>query len=490
MTNRMLFFLLFATFSLSIYSQNNNICDDMHTYTYVTGLLQCEEIEYGDWELIFEDDFDNTTINREKWYTCIDGWNREHGDNELQYYLDENVILENGLLKLTAQRQPDFYNVWRFNDEGGSITSKFFEYTSGWIQTKSKFKYGLFEVRCRIPDGQGFWPAFWLFGNGEEIDIFEFASNKQDESLTTLHKWHNDGGHEYCPESWKSNTSFANDYHTFSLEWDEYRLIFRVDENITRCIYYVNSYNINGQIVHHYCDNISSGFYFLNDLYPENPQSIILNLAIPSNNSSFGPSPNSQTSFPSSLDIDYVRIYKKNNNNKDITICDNNSSITNYYTGNTISAGGNCSVTISNNEHLELIACDEIILKDGVEIKEGGNFNARISPASKDSASRSQNNNNYHEKGYSYEYTNVTKDKDGLFDIFPNPCNNNFYIQFHQTLDIYNEIKIYDILGNLIYTNNHITEQTYNIDINKTGIYIIKCTTSNNINTKKIIVEP
>lgn len=36
----------------------------MHTYTHVTGLPQCEEIEYGDWELIFEDNFDNTTINR------------------------------------------------------------------------------------------------------------------------------------------------------------------------------------------------------------------------------------------------------------------------------------------------------------------------------------------------------------------------------------------------------------------------------------------
>jgi hypothetical protein len=113
-----------------------------------------------------------------------------------------------------------------------------------------------------------------------------------------------------------------------------------------------------------------------------------------------------------------------------------------------------------------------------------------MSPASKDSASRSQNNNKYHEKGYSYEYTNITTDKDELFDIFPNPCNNNFYIQFHQTLDTYNEIKIYDILGNLIYINSHITEQTYNIDINKAGIYIIKCATSNNINTKKIIVEP
>ena len=70
------------------------------------------------------------------------------------------------------------------------------------------------------------------------------------------------------------------------------------------------------------------------------------------------------------------------------------------------------------------------------------------------------------------------------------PCNGSFYIQFHQAIDTYKEIKIHDIFGNLIYVNGHITEQTYNIDINKAGVYIIKCITSNNTDTKQLLIEP
>ena len=180
------------------------------------------------------------------------------------------------------------------------------------------------------------------------------------------------------------------------------------------------------------------------------PQSIILNLAIPGSNSSFGPPPNSQTIFPSSLDIDYVRVYKKNNNNKDISICGYDSSMTNYYTGNVISVGGDCNVSISNNEHLELIACKEIILKDGFEAKEGSSFKARITPVSRESISSSQDNDYSLGKEYSYKYKNVTANKSELFDVYPNPCKSYFYIKLHHALDSYHEIQIYDMFGNLI----------------------------------------
>src|SRR5258708_25793122 len=52
-------------------------------------------------------------------------------------------------------------------------------YTSGIITTKDKFtqEYGYFEMRARVPHGQGLWPAFWLLHSGPlpwtEIDIFE-----------------------------------------------------------------------------------------------------------------------------------------------------------------------------------------------------------------------------------------------------------------------------------------------------------------------------
>ena len=359
---RMLILFIFLS---SIFPKDINAQDDCDHFTEATydSFEQYKDYEHGLWELIFEDDFNDTTIDKGKWFTCIDGWNREHGNDELQYYLDDNVVVEDGVLKLTTKREPGYYNVWRFNNDGnGYVTTKYFEYTSGWIQTKMNFQYGLYEARCRIPDGQGFWPAFWLYGNGEEIDIFEFSSNEQNRHLTTIHKWYDDGGHEFCPENWESNTSFANDFHIFSLEWDEFVLIFRVDGVVKRIIF--NYYNILGQSFGNY-QSITDGPYTRFALFPSNPQSMILNLAIPGANSNFGDPELTPTIFPSSLDIDYVKVYKKTNPNRDIRLCDYNSSMVNNYTGKTINVAGDCHVVISDGENLELIACDEIVLNDG-----------------------------------------------------------------------------------------------------------------------------
>ena len=102
--------------------------------------------EHGDWTLVFEDDFNETVINTDKWYTCGDGLLRTHG-NELQVYLDDNIEIHDGILHLVAKNQPGRYKTTTDMDD---TTTAYFDYTSGWIQTKSDFLYGLFEIRCKI----------------------------------------------------------------------------------------------------------------------------------------------------------------------------------------------------------------------------------------------------------------------------------------------------------------------------------------------------
>ena len=61
-------------------------------------------------------------------------------------------------------------------------------YYSGMIETPTPmFRYGYFEIRCRLPIHKGAFPAFWLWDakdsnqssdpHYEEIDIFEFSWN-------------------------------------------------------------------------------------------------------------------------------------------------------------------------------------------------------------------------------------------------------------------------------------------------------------------------
>ncbi|MGB1031773.1 MAG: glycoside hydrolase family 16 protein, partial [Flavobacteriales bacterium] len=137
--------------------------------------------------LVWEDNFDGTTLNTDFWNYdlgngCPDlcGW----GNNEPQIYTDDasNVKVEDGYLKLIGVHSP-----------GGDP-----EYTSGKITTKNKITAhsGRFEARIKMPVGQGMWPAFWLLPNDKEygrwplsgeIDITEMVGYSPNTTHGTIH---------------------------------------------------------------------------------------------------------------------------------------------------------------------------------------------------------------------------------------------------------------------------------------------------------------
>ena len=84
-------------------------------------------------------------IFRVKWY--IEDAALEK-NNEQQYYTPEEVFLRDGVLVLRSRKRL----------MGGR------PYTSGLVETKGTFAqaYGRFEVRAKLPRGQGIWPAHWL----------------------------------------------------------------------------------------------------------------------------------------------------------------------------------------------------------------------------------------------------------------------------------------------------------------------------------------
>lgn len=252
------------------------------------------------WVYSFGDEFNGTELDESKWYTCEDGWNREHG-NELQYYLDENIILENGILKLIAKREPGNYPVWRFDGNGnGSIVQKYFEYTSGWIQSKMNFKYGLFEIRFKMPVGKGLWPAFWLYGGNpnEEFDIFEYKGE-------TPNKIHYD---MHCPGSactnfggWVTATgNFSDGFNVMMGEWGQN----------------FSFWYLNGSEFAIWLGNLN---------YQEN---IRANLAIACDGCPFGPGPDNTTLFPATFEIDYIRVWTRLNCEQTINICNYNQTNT------------------------------------------------------------------------------------------------------------------------------------------------------------------
>jgi beta-glucanase (GH16 family) len=208
----------------------------------------------------------------------IDNANGGFGNNELQYYTSRtsNVTQGSNCLQIIARRE----------NYGGNA------YTSGKITSFGKRHWGSgwIEGRMSIPMGQGLWPAFWMLGVNigsvgwpacGEIDIMEHVNNDSN-VYGTIH-WDSNGHVQYGGS--KSTTPSA--WHNYQINWNQYSIKWYVDGA------QYHAANIT--------NNINSTEEFHRDFF------IILNLAVGGN---WPGNPNSGTPFPSTMWVDYVRVYQ------------------------------------------------------------------------------------------------------------------------------------------------------------------------------------
>jgi beta-glucanase (GH16 family) len=228
------------------------------------------------WQLVWSDEFSGTTLNTNNW--SYEFGNGGWGNNEWQYYTNaqQNIEVLNGNLKITARH------------EGVGAT----EYTSARIITKGlfDFEYGKIEARMKLPLGQGLWPAFWMLGANidevswpecGEIDIMEHVSN---ELMThgAVH-WYNNG-HSYVGNGTNVDPT---QYHVYGVIWEENLIRWFVDG--------VQFYQFTIQAPNNSDDSF------------RHPMFILLNMAIGGNWPGY---PDATTPFPSSMLVDYVRVYQ------------------------------------------------------------------------------------------------------------------------------------------------------------------------------------
>lgn len=251
----------------------------------VAGVWGCEdtsEIEDRNWQLVWEDNFETDGApDPGKWTYDLGGggW----GNNELQIYTNqpENVVVENGNLKITAIRNGNTF-------------------TSARLLTKGLFEqaYGRFEARIKLPYGPGIWPAFWMLGNNideepwpqcGEIDIMEYRGQQPNLIHGSLHGPGYSGGSPITKTYGFPNDRFDVDYHVFAVEWGEDFIHFYVDETIYQAVT-PDDVKDKGEWVY------------------DHPFFILLNIAVGGNYVGF---PTSETPFPQTMYVDYVRVYEE-----------------------------------------------------------------------------------------------------------------------------------------------------------------------------------
>ncbi|MTI29350.1 glycoside hydrolase family 16 protein, partial [Xanthovirga aplysinae] len=285
-------YLLTATFiGLLFFSCNKDEkVDEVEQTIDEEEVVEEPTTDESEYVLVWSDEFDGTTLDQTKWSYLLgdgtsfglpSGW----GNNELQYYTNQNATVNAGTLKITAKEE----------SMGGK------NYTSTRLESKNKgdWTYGKFEARMRLPIGQGIWPAFWMLPTDNvyggwpqsgEIDIMEYLGHQPNVVHGTVHyglPWP-DNSHYGNP--YRIITSdFNQDFHIFGIEWEPEEIRWYVDG--------IHYSTVNPT-------TIGENWPFDQNFH------LLLNLAV---GGDWPGNPDASTVFPQTLEVDYVRVYTKEN---------------------------------------------------------------------------------------------------------------------------------------------------------------------------------
>jgi beta-glucanase (GH16 family) len=241
-----------------------------------------------DMVLVWSDEFNvNGLPDASKWSYDTEGNATGWGNNEAQYYTSgrlANTEVKDGFLHITAIKES-------YEDH---------DYTSARLVTRLKgdWLYGRVEVKAKLPDGRGMWPAIWMlptdwvYGGwpaSGEIDIME---NVGYNPYVIVASAHTESYNHSIGTQKSASTTIAtcySDFHVYALEWEvtEYRVY--VDDNL----YFTFK-------------NEGTGY----KAWPFDKRfHLLLNVAVGGN---WGGAQGIDNSiFPRTMVVDYVRVYQK-----------------------------------------------------------------------------------------------------------------------------------------------------------------------------------
>lgn len=197
-------------------------------------------LRYDDWRLEWAEEFDqpgDSSLLAARWQFAYP-WGRALPANpETEYYTGAALRLAGGQLHLDARRLP----VPRH------YLGRDLHYTSGMLFSRHPapdtlqpaacrggegFSYGLFEIRCRQPRDPTAFPAFWLFGTPDEVDIFEGSTVISNGVHLNPHPyWRPNQPAQSCACAYTADPRHPlhEDFHTYGVAWLPGELVFYFD---------------------------------------------------------------------------------------------------------------------------------------------------------------------------------------------------------------------------------------------------------------------
>lgn len=291
----------------------------LNSRSFVRGLLGCAcvffplagwtadtTLNIPGYRLVWYDEFQGEAVDPDKWKVNVgvnaayrrasDGrWVEPHwfGDafapwtdvrsinDERQYYSPDNVTVEDGLLRIRADRET-------VSNPFGWYVPGYHEFTSGKLNTAEQFqfRFGIVNIRAKMPEGPGLWPALWMLNAPDpwfwdyEIDIMEGRGSQPTRTTSARHYKLPGGGNVYDYADVDVGRNLQTTFNEYSLEWNP-------DSLRTR---------INGSEV-----------LFLTHRIPQDPMFLIMNAAV---GGMFDGFPGPGNPFPTFFEIDWVRVWQ------------------------------------------------------------------------------------------------------------------------------------------------------------------------------------
>lgn len=246
------------------------------------------------------DEFNGYYIDEGKWQFGFP-WGNVVMSQDL-YYSKENVSVKDGVASFIAKKEKGTYPVYEWeikqtylNKNGKKVVEGKYEvdYTAGLISSRKRYKHGYFELRFKSNEEKGIWPAFWLYGGepNEEIDFFELKGERENQIHLDVHCPNGcenyRGGFLNLKKNWgawlKTKESLNNGWNIVSGEWDQKGVKFF----------------LNGQPIGYFEGNFKTA------------QTLIINTSVAKDGEPFNPGPDENTKWPNAFDVDYVRVWSK-----------------------------------------------------------------------------------------------------------------------------------------------------------------------------------
>ena len=237
-------------------------------------------------ELVWSDVFDYEGLPDPTYWDYEEGFVR---NKESQYYTRarlENARVLNGHLIIECRKE---------NFTTANQTQV--EYTSASLIAKENILYGRIEVKAKIPQGRGVWPAIWTLGANKkqtgvgwprcgEIDIMEYVGKFPDRIHGNIHYFF-DGRHQSNHGSLETERPF-DDFHVYAIEWTPNKIDFYFDKQQYHSV------------------DICAAVHELSDNPFHRPHQLKLNFAL---GGSWG-GPIDDSILPQHFMIEYVRVYR------------------------------------------------------------------------------------------------------------------------------------------------------------------------------------